>query len=205
MKKILFLLTLFLVVTSCTLAPIYTPKNARSLPPGNFEVDIGVYPVISGNASYGVTADFDLGVTFEQQLAPVAALWGKYSFLNNPAGFALAAYGGYFKSGGAIKASGYMLGPIASFRTQWFEAYMAIRYNTVNYTVSEISQSDSDEFIFDLNLAQSSMTYWQLDLGFNFWVTETFAVNIGGVYFNYIDGVSNSTDFTPTAAVLFKF
>ncbi len=200
MKQMIFGL-LLLALSACSIAPINSPHSAKSLGKGNQE--IAATPLSAPRLSYaaGVTDNFDLEASLEIQTGIQAALWGKYSFINQKDdGFALAGLVGGFVTADATESKGLSAGPILSWKKSWFEIYTITRFNYVKW---EKTEWDNDNDIFDIETPEYDFTYLQSTLGFNFWFTPKFALNINGTIF--YGSVFEGSAILPALEFIWKF
>lgn len=147
--KTLFTLTLSVFFISCAMAPLTTPKTARSLGEGNWEIDLGATPSYL-SVNRGFSENLDMGLTVENQLGLVFELSGKSAFINrSEEGYSLALFGGVFTGdtlGG--NSSEFRLGPVLSYKSGWWEPYLVLTYNLGQWeweglTKDEDSKSDN--------------------------------------------------------------
>ncbi len=140
----LVFLTVF--ITSCSLAPLTPRVDAASVGKGKVLIQNNFLPTTSVSVIYGVNEQFDIGLDLEQAILGTA--WGRYSFINNPEGFSLAANGGVFIYTDVQKANGFYTGLIAS--NQWsprFRTTASLRYADLDYEFSP--EDDGGYFDFD--------------------------------------------------------
>ena len=200
--KSLFILFCVSLLSSCSLAPFNTVKTARTLGDGNWEIDTGFSPALYFTTSRGFSDDFDAGVMVERQFFPVFGLFGKYSFLNKKDDeFSASVYGGGFLGVDVVESSGFFLGPVLSYKASWFEPYIVIKYNWVKWKGQDLNGDEKDDLFVDLfRFDDIEFSYMQYVLGFNFWCTEGFALNINAKYFSFF-----GSDVSDDADALFGF
>ena len=189
-------LLLFAVFSvSCSIAPFKTPKTARPLGEGNWDIDVGASPAYYLTVNRGFSENLDVGLTLESQFGMNFELSGKYTFVNEgEEGYSLALFGGLYTGsiwGGSN--SGLRLGPVLSYKSGWWEPYLVLTYNVGEWhweaktkETSEDSKDDDTFFNIDDFYPEqgkiASYFYAQFALGSNFWFTEGFAFNINFKY-----------------------
>ena len=198
--SILFFL---LLSTSCSIAPLKTPKTARALGKGHWEMDLGALPS-SFSAYRGFSENLDIGLTLEEQLGVVVELSGKYAFLNREEGSSLAIFGGVF-SGSALYGDnrGFRVGGLWSYKRKWWELYLVSTYNSGRWKAGKPLDADEKDdllidFFYDYE-GRRNYSYIQSSLGSNFWFTKKFALSINTTFlFNFesdgSDGDSRSSN-----------
>lgn len=181
MKRFLGLVPILFcfVLSSCVLAPQMSPKTARTVGKGKFEIEGGYeHPDIAASLAYGLTDRVDIGAlgAFEQTAGIVVGVFGRVGLIVPDAsdGLAVAMLGGGFyeaigNSDG--RGKGVYLGPIVSYKYKWFEPYFNTRYNYVHYSDVRV-RTDND---FVVEMGSSTLHYAQQTLGATAWVTK----NIG--------------------------
>lgn len=201
--KRLILISLF-IFSSCSLAPLTSPKTASSLGKGELELTGGLSPAANATLIYGLTEDLDFGGTYEIQFFQQVSVWGKYSFINQMQSHSLALYGGVFAALDASSTRGIFVGPVYSYRHKWFEHYLVTRYNYVNWGAGDIKQEDKEDSLLDLNWDSGHFSYLQFSYGINFWTSEKFAINISAQYFYYLDNDGDASNIVPGIELIFK-
>lgn len=179
-NKVIGLLFLF-TLASCSIAPLSGPQSAKTLGEGNWEVNSGFtyLPYVAVNR--GITENLDLGATVEMQAFGLAAVNAKYSVYNNgEEGVAAAVAAGGFHALDTVNTKGFYVGPVLSYKSSWFEPYLAVRYNWLRWKAYESDSDDRDDFIFEFLKYTSDMdvAYMQYTIGFNFWTSESFAFGV---------------------------
>ncbi|MBF0298058.1 MAG: hypothetical protein HQK51_05020 [Oligoflexia bacterium] len=211
--KFLFYLTILFLFIGCSMAPLTSTKNASTLGASNWEISTGFVPTPSLSASRGFGKDFDSGIIIEGQMFPLIALWGKYAFRNFEGleffrkDYAFSLYGGIFHALDPAASKGFFIGPVISYKYNWTEVFLSVRYNWTHWDSVDASFSDKENFIFhDLKREKETLSYMQYSLGVNFWFTEKFGLSLAGKVLQAVDG-SNYLDFTvlPSAELMFKF
>ncbi|MCB0377760.1 MAG: hypothetical protein KDD33_04645 [Bdellovibrionales bacterium] len=198
MKKFFACFILLSFTTGCALAPMTTTKNGRTVGKGKWEIDGNVLPAVGLSVSRGLTDNFDAGILIERNFGMVYSAWGKYSFINQAQGWSLAAYGGAFYGSGFGNSDGFFLGPVTSYRKNWFEVYLSARYSYVTWRAGSLTTDEQDDSIFDfVSWNDITFNYVQADLGFNFWTSDTFAINVHGKSM-----ISMDKDVTFTTSVI---
>lgn len=187
-------LVLLLLLTSCSIAPMMTTRNARTLGEGNNKMQVSPgFPVLGVSYERGLTENWDMGLAAELQLGTVYSAFTKYAFINSEDGFSLAASAGgfYGNSIADVDSRGFYVGPVASWRKDWFEVFLFPRYNYVHWEGFDVetNSSDTDELFFDLkpNGTSYSFRYMQFDLGFNFYTGSRFHFGLGASYIYFLD------------------
>lgn len=205
--KSLALMGIVLLTSACSMAPYTSPKTARALGQGNWEVSTGLSPAFNVSAAVGVHEKVEVGVLLEQQFFTETAVWGKFTALDfKDDGPSVAFYGGGFLAVDASGTDGYFLGPIVSFKKDWFEMYLVARYNKVNWETAEITledQNDADLLYFDWSAG--STQYYQYVLGINFWFTQKFALNISAQYWQFIGSDAEQESIEPGVELVWRF
>ncbi len=198
---------------SCSIAPLTTPKTGRSLGEGHWEVDAGASPVYL-SVNRGFSENFDAGLTVEMQFGFNTELSGKYSFVNNSEnGTSFALFGGIYTGnifGGSN--SGFRLGPVLSYKSDWWEPYLVLTYNLGKWHwegFEDDSKSDKDNSFIDIGNAYkpgeeiATYSYMQFTLGMNFWFTKGFAFNVNAKYLTRAGGDVNVGGSIPLALGLY--
>lgn len=146
-----FMVIALLLGASCSIAPFNSTKTARTLGDANWEIDSGLSPALYFSASRGFGENFDGGVTFEGQASPVLGVSGKYAFINaQEKGFSLSGLGGLFLGQDIAQSSGFYIGPVLSYKLDWFEPYLVTRYNWVKWNGQDLSGNERDDLFVDL-------------------------------------------------------
>lgn len=191
-RSILFLL--LAVIAGCSIAPMMTTRNARTLGEGGNKMQVSpALPVLGVSYERGLTENWDMGLAAELQLGSVYSAFTKYAFINTEDGFSLAMSGGgfYGSSIADVKSRGFYAGPVVSWRKDWFEVFLFPRYNYVHWQGFDIEQdeSETDDLAFDLkpNDSSYSFRYLQVDLGFNFYTNARFNLGVGASYIYFLD------------------
>ena len=196
--KFIFLVAL-LFSAACSVAPMMTTRNARPLGEGQNKIQISPgIPVLGISYERGLSDKWDMGLAAESQLTPVFSGFTKYSFVNKEEGTSVAASGGVFYGTGFIDSYGGYVGPILSWRKNWFEFFVFPRYNYVHWNGLNLdSNNDTDALFFDFVSDNTSVDlhYVQIDTGINFYTKSRFSFGVGVSYFyfldpKYIDGTS---------------
>ena len=202
LKKICFLLLVTTLLASCSLAPVVSEKTARTLGDGNWELNSGLSPAANIFLGRGFGDHFDLHVSYENQLASLLEVGGKFALTQAKKGFSFAVFGGGFMGGG--NSSGYYAGPILSIKHGWFELYTLGKYNKVNWKADE--SANDDDSIFNFSLGEDvEFDYWMAVVGVNFWFSKEFGININGKKF-FLENSSDEGDkLIPSAHFLFRF
>lgn len=200
-KKILF--TPFIVSILCISNNVnsYQTKSsmttASSLGTGNWELGVHldsllsivtqdvIFSHVSPNLSFarGFSENFDLGISQKHGIEL------KYAFLNNTKDFSMAVIAGWgfgfavFSSDGNSVYNAIYLGPILSYKLEWFEPYFFVVYNNYYSSDTFLVREQKDFHIYK--------QYMDVSLGFNFWVSESVALSLsGGVKFPFDEKVS---------------
>lgn len=182
LKSSCFVFILF--VNSCAMSPLTSPKSARTLGEGNNKIDVGLSPTPSITYGHGLKENLDVGGLVELQLGFVASVWGKYAFINNPEGLAVSLYGGGFWGSSGTLSKGVFLGPVLSYKLDWFEAFSNIKYNSASWDagalVSDKQNEEGENALGGVNWDSGKMEYTQMVIGANFWFTEGFGLSVYG-------------------------
>ena len=179
-KHILFLITL--LGTSCAQAPFTSTKSAVSLGKGNWQTGTSLSPTFTMSATRGVTDRLDMGIVYEVGLGTTIALWSKYALLDKKKNWALALNGGGFQSSDPITSRGFFIGPIASVPLKYFEVYLSIRHNYVDWELENLTAQNRNDLWFSNPNTSGHTTYLQTVLGFNIWISDKVGINIKGQY-----------------------
>ncbi len=207
MSKVLTIL-LILVISSCSFAPVTNTKTARSIGDGNYEMTAGLSPAASFAMGVGVSDNFDLGLTIEQQLLPLLGIWGKYSLFNNnnDNAISLAAYGGVFFGENVVDTYGSFAGPVLSYKYGWFEVYTSIIYNIVRWEDGELDfEGDDDSFLDGISWNGDSVSYLQFTFGINLWFSDSFGLAVSGKHFMAIGSESQGFGTMPGVELIWRF
>lgn len=198
-----FLITIF--AGACAFAPITTTNSARSLGKSNMQIDVGFSPAPFVSFGYGFTQNFDAGILYEEQLAPLLGLWGQYSFINNPEKWSLALYGGVAAGSGLQNSTSYFIGPIVSYKKKWFETYLTSKYNYVDFKARDLTADEQDDFFID-SIDTWNISYIQTTLGMNFWFSDKFALNISAKHFYLLNSDANTdVEIVPGLGLSWRF
>ena len=111
--------------------------------------------------SRGLSDNFDLTLQVSLPLDGYNNLSAKYAFLNNSNGLSIS---GTAMAGVIEYLYKYYLGFIFSYKNNWFEPYF-----NIGYWLQFVNQTDVN--LIDLDAIVSV-------LGFNFWVNESFFINL---------------------------
>ena len=146
------------------------------------------------SGSLGLTRNFDMGMTIEQQFGPVFEIFGKYALINSRNnGLSLAAYGGGYQGGGT---RGHHIGPALSLKLGRFETYFVASYKGGAWEGEHTSVEDDDNvFKLKSGVYKIDFNYLQYSTGINLWFSQEFALNISAkrLYF-YGTEADNSND-----------
>ena len=131
----LLLILIGTLTSHCAIAPFATDKSGTSLGKGVNYLDLGLSPLPYAHYAHGITDSFDAGGIFELQFGYTAALYGKYSLLDNAEdGVSVAAV-----AGGGVGVSGFLdttylfVGPTVSYRQKKIEFFIHPRFTHVRY------------------------------------------------------------------------
>lgn len=196
---------LLLLLGSCSLAPMTSPKSAASLGEKNYSLSAGFSPALNAGLGIGVKENLDVGVGYEVQIFSQISAWTKYSFVNNIEGHAFALYGGVFAATDISSSYGFFTGPVYSYRKDWFEHYLVTRFNSVHWSAGEIESDDRDDSIIDeIDWDSGSFNYFQFTYGINFHTSKKFALNISAQYWLFLDSDNQSNKIIPGVELIFK-
>ncbi|MCB9060499.1 MAG: hypothetical protein H6622_03135 [Halobacteriovoraceae bacterium] len=206
----LSLLFILFFISSCSLAPYTSTKTARTLGEGNWEIDTGFSPALYLGTSIGVSENLDVSFLIEAQAAPVIGLSGKYALLNSQdEGFSFSGLGGVFLGIDVVESSGFFIGPVLSYKVDWFETYIVTRYNWVKWKGKNLNSDQRDELFIDfINFDNIELSYMQYTFGFNFWFDQKIALNINAKYIKFFgNDVSNNDkeSLLPGVGFIFRF
>ena len=185
--KITIILSL-LMMGSCAFAPMMSHRSGKTI--GKDKNRIQASPGISVlGVSYerGVSENWDMGASLEQQLGTVGSVFTKYALVNSEQGVSWAMSGGGFVGSGISNASGAYGGSVVSWRKDSFELFIFPRFNHVKWHGTDLSTSESDRLILDDidDASDRSINYAQVSLGFNVYLERTFYMGFGASYFNF--------------------
>lgn len=198
----------FLFCCGCSLAPILSTPTARPLGKGNFSGGLSVYTPTGGWLSYGITDKLEIGVSSEFQLGIVSSLNAQYSLMSGGSDqMALAVHGGgFYGDTGFGSSSGGFLGLTWSKKWNWFELVGLGRLNHGSWNLRRGEFGDNDESFFytilfgDVEQRSFNFSYGQVQLGGNFWVSESFAITTSALIFITGEGFGGF----PTAGVIYR-
>jgi len=200
MKKILSIIFLSLIASSCSLAPFSATNTGQSLGAGKGNFEIG-----SANASYymrfgyGISQNFDIGYVMEFGGFATSGIYTKYSFINNKTGPSLAMELGY----GAADVSSYsyagLVGSLAFGKS--FELFINPRYNVVRTDEKDL---DLNKTIGNVKVTDTDLKYFYLAAGMNVWFTQSIGMSL---YIIKIEGdkIESANDSSTAAALITKF
>jgi hypothetical protein len=207
--KFLFLAFL-LTAGSCALAPMMSHRSAQTI--GKDKNRIQAMPGISVlGVSYerGVSENWDLGASLEQQLGYVASVYSKYALVNKDQGVSWALSGGGFAGSSVANTSGAYGGSILSWKNGGFELFLFPRLNHVNWHGANLSSDESDQLFVDFINSASDITlnYVQVSIGMNFYSSGAFNMGFGASYFNFLDSekISGSDAWLPEIMLGWNF
>jgi len=170
MRNLRIVALLVLALQGCAVAPLSNHITARTNGKGGSLLSAGSTIgsedsgwVPSLKYSIGLAENFDLGFQYE---VVEYGIWGKYAFINNSGeGFSLAAIGG---TGLSFEGFYAYVGPIVSYRFDWFEPYLMTRFNYVRYPEQKIDLAS----IGEVRVEPGTYRYFQHTLGFMIWPAE---------------------------------
>ncbi len=207
--KVTLLLAL-LLTGSCALAPMMSHRSAQTI--GKDKNRIQASPGISVlGVSYerGLSENWDLGASLEQQLGFVTSVFSKYSLVNNDQGTSVALSGGGFAGSSVAKSSGGYAGTLVSWKKDKFEMFLFPRLNHVNWHGANLTSDESDQVLVDFINSASDITinYVQVTLGFNFYSSNSFNMGFGASYFNFLENknLSSSDAWLPEIVLGWNF
>jgi hypothetical protein len=187
MRRILALALLISSLPGCAVAPLSTHITARSNGKSESLASVGsTLPIKDSGAlpslkySIGVSDDIDLG--FQYEVIEYGA-WMKYSFVNRQEGFSAA---GLFGVGLSFEGFYSYIGPIVSWKIDWFEPYLTTRYNYVSNALGRVDIATTGEF----RVQPGVYRYFQHTAGFLTWPIDWFGIGLEASYINPI-----SSDF----------
>lgn len=176
-------LGLAILFSGCAVAPLSNHVTARSNGKGESllsagsTIGVGKGPWLpSLKYSIGLTEEFDLG--FQYEVIEYGA-WGKYAFVNNREGFSFAGLAG---TGLSFEGFYGYLGPIVSYKMDWFEPYFLTRFNYVRYPEKRIDLTSIGEIV----VAPGSYRYFQHTLGFMLWPLSWFGAGLEASLFGTV-------------------
>jgi hypothetical protein len=156
-----------ILAQGCAVAPLSNHVTARTNGKGDSLLSAGSTIGVGNTGwvpslkySVGLADDFDLG--FQYEVVEYGA-WGKYAFVNGKEeGFSFAALGGAGLSFEGVYA---YVGPVVSWKWDWFEPYFVERFNYVSYPEQKIDLAS----IGELTVEPGTYRYFQHTLGFMAW------------------------------------
>lgn len=195
-------LLIFLVMSlsACAFAPLATSTTGRSEGKGKSEIQAGSVP---GGAhlkyTVGITDNFDLGAHTEFHLFGGIGAHAKYSLINNKEkGFSTAVIGGA-GSGIFQESYYYYVGPVISYKINFFEPYTALRYNGVYWPKSS---QNSTVVVLDDDI---HFSYLQLAAGSFFWFSDRIGLSAEAVWFAPTTDRVKFQALLLTTSLAFKF
>ena len=203
------ILSLFML-GSCALAPMMSHRSAQTI--GKDKNRIQAMPgtsVLGVSYERGVSENWDLGASLEQQLGYVASVYSKYALVNKDQGVSWALSGGGFVGSSVANTSGAYGGSILSWRNGGFELFIYPRLNHVNWHGANLSSDESDQLFVDFINSASNITlnYVQVSIGMNFYSSGAFNMGFGASYFNFLDKdkISSSDAWLPEIMLGWNF
>ena len=192
--------TLFLILTSCSLAPFSPNTSGQSYGAGKVKASVGnvnsTYHIKIGT---GVSESMDIGFVMEFGAISTSALFFKYSFMNNKTGLSNAFEFGY---GSTDTTKFYYTGLISSLAfTESFELFLNPRINIVSTDSSDIELGDANGNII---INEYDVTYLQLTSGMNLWFSENVGMTLYATYFTGND-IETVQDTTTGFSFMFKY
>jgi hypothetical protein len=208
MPKVLFCLFVLTFLSACSLAPLSGQTTARSIGKHNWSVTVDLPPSTpAAGIGHGLTNSWDLGVSAEIQFGYQVALWTKYALLNNEEGFSMALYAGGFTTLDAATTDGFFGGPVLSYKHDWIEPFLSLRYNTVHWTGKNL-KNENDNWIIDVFKGiDHSFYYYQGTPGLSFWVNKNTALSVyvHSFYIPHQKGGEDDLSFIPGIGASFRF
>lgn len=198
--KYLILLIFSIVITSCSLAPSTPTTSGRSYGKGKMQFEVGnVNSTYNIKFGVGATDDIDAGFIMEFGAISTAAVFMKYSFINNETGLSSAFEFGY---GSADPTVFYYAGLASSIAfTKEFELFVNARVNSVSTDEADI---EKDKFNGNLKILAYDITYLSLAYGMSLWFNENNGLALYSVYYRGTD-VETLEDSTFGANFLFNY
>lgn len=168
----------------CAVAPLSNHISARTNGKGESMLSAGSVIGIKGSGwlpslkySIGLNDNFDLGFQYE---VIEYGVWGKYAFINGKEeGFSFAGLAG---TGLSFEGFYGYLGPVVSWKMDWFEPYFISRFNYVDSPVPKLSISTNGEF----NVSPGHYRYFQHTLGFFAWPLQWLGLGLEGSAFTTV-------------------
>ncbi len=214
MKKylLLFILPALLILQSCGLAPLSNDYTARSLGKANWGINGGGSLMTAGGGATGggylrlnrgITDNLDIGGLAEVNAMFLSAgITAKYALINSPQGLSMAID----SSIGAIGAgtTGFYIygGPIISYKANWLEPYLVIRYNYVHYNKTKVFEND-DLFT---TIPAFGFSYIYYTLGNTFWLTNKFGITPSVNTIQFLQGGNNGGfPFIANLGLVYRF
>lgn len=177
-------LGLFLLASSCAVAPLSNHVSARTNGEGNSLLSAGSTIGVKNSGwvpsvrySLGITDRFDLGFQYEVVEYGVS---GKYLLVGGGEGFSLAGLGGLGTSFGGFYG---FLGPVVSYKWGIFEPYFVERYNYVRYP----ERNANVEAVGEIHVNPGTYHYLQHTLGFFLWPLDWFGFGLETSAFATLD------------------
>jgi len=154
-------------ICACAHAPLTPRNNAASIGKGKLKLETGMAPTIGFSAMYGLGENLDVGIDFEQLI--LTSVWSRYSFLNEPQGFSLAANGAVFVAVGENASNGWYTGLLASQRmSERVRLNLGIRYADLDYRINPDGVGFLNPLDFTNTEDASVQTQADLSLSFRF-------------------------------------
>lgn len=198
--KILILLALLMLTTSCSLAPFTHSSSAKSYGKGKMQFEVGnVNSTYNMKFGIGATENLDAGFVMEFGAISTSAIFLRYALLNNETGLSTGTEFGY---GSTESTVFYYAGLVASLAfTKEFELFVNGRINSVQTDEADI---EKDKFNGNLKILAYDVNYASLAYGMTIWFNENNGLSLFSVMFRGTD-VETIEDSTFGANFLFNY
>ena len=179
-SRLIVCLCPFILLSGCSIAPLNSPDNGRTLGEGQAEY---AYAVNQLTIAHGVSEDVDIGLGVEVQFEAVYNVWVKKGFYyDEESGHALSGLAGIFYADDSGDSQGYYFGPSYSKKGDNWEFYTTLRYNHVYWNGLEtVAEDDQDDLIDVFDREDEDFGYLQTSLGFQYHFADNYTFKLGAI------------------------
>ena len=157
----------------------------------------------------GLSENWDMGATLEQQLGYVTSVFSKYALINQDQGVSWSLSGGGFAGSSVVNTTGGYAGTVLSWKKDNIELFVFPRLNHVNWHGTNLRKDQEDDIFVDLVNSASDITinYVQVSFGVNFYSSGAFNMGFGASYFNFLENknLSSSDAWLPEVMLGWNF
>lgn len=206
----LFILFSLMFSGSCALAPMMSHRSAQTIGKDNnrIQANPGI-SVLGVSYERGISENWDLGASLEQQLGYVTSVFSKYALINQDQGLSWSLSGGGFAGSSIVNTTGGYAGTVLSWKKDKIELFVFPRLNHVNWHGTNLTKDQQDDIFVDIVNSASDITinYVQVSFGLNFYSSGAFNMGFGASYFNFLDSgsVSSSDAWLPEIMLGWNF